>query len=96
VAENLRVTVTYYHEGLETRIDNDNLLKPIQDALIGVVYIDDRQITDTMVRETAIDGSFHVRGASWVLLEAFHRGNEFLHIIVGPAPDHATQGWGIR
>lgn len=55
----LKLTVCYYHDGVSVRIDNDNMLKPIQDALIGLVYEDDRQITDIQVRKTDINGSFY-------------------------------------
>jgi crossover junction endodeoxyribonuclease RusA len=64
------------------------MLKPIQDALIGLVYEDDRQLTDASVRKTNIDGLFYIRGASIVLLEAFSRGNEFLHVRIETAPGH--------
>jgi len=84
----LKITVSYYHPGRAVRIDNDNMLKPIQDALIGLVYDDDRLITDTVVRKTSIDGLFRVRGYSLVLLDALSRGNEFLHIVVSNAPSH--------
>jgi crossover junction endodeoxyribonuclease RusA len=84
----LTIAVTYYHERETVRIDNDNMLKPIQDALIGLVYQDDRLITDTMVRKTSIDSSFKVRGFSMVLLEALSRGKQFLHIVVDRAPSH--------
>src|SRR5437879_3778581 len=60
----VRVSVTYYHEGPAVRIDNDNMVKPIQDALIGLAYEDDRLITDTVVRKTNVDGPFRVRGHS--------------------------------
>jgi hypothetical protein len=69
-------------------MDNDNMLKPIQDALNKLVYEDDQQITDTYVRKTDINGSFRVRGMSAVLAEGFCRGNEFLHIKVEQAPIH--------
>jgi Holliday junction resolvase RusA-like endonuclease len=85
----LKIAVTYYHEGAAVRIDNDNLLKPIQDALNGLVYEDDRQITDTFVRKTSIDGRFQVRRAPMTLLEAFAQGDEFIHVLVTDAPDHA-------
>ncbi len=85
----LRITVSYYHQGLAVRIDNDNLLKPIQDALIGLVYQDDRLITDTSVRKTSIDGLFRVRGYPLVLLEALSKGEEFLHVVIDRAPSHA-------
>ncbi|KPV51121.1 hypothetical protein SE17_23040 [Kouleothrix aurantiaca] len=84
----LSFTVTYYHDGVSVRIDNDNLVKPIQDALNGFIYEDDGQITDTYVRKTDLNGSFRVRGMSPVLAEGFCRGNEFLYIRIDVAPDH--------
>lgn len=86
--QSLRIVVTYYHEGPAVRIDGDNLLKPIQDALTGLIYEDDRQITDASVRKTDIDGEFRIRGKSMLLLEAFSHGDEFLHITIADAPDH--------
>jgi Holliday junction resolvase RusA-like endonuclease len=86
----LRMTVTYYHEGPAIRMDNDNMVKPIQDALNGLVYLDDRQITDTVVRKTDINGAFIVRGASLILLQAFTSGKEFVHITIDSAPSHSN------
>jgi hypothetical protein len=83
----LRLAVTYYHEGDAVRIDNDNLLKPVQDALNQLVYEDDRQVTDAAVRKTSIDGEFRVRGASPVLLMAFVDWVEFIYVKVEAAPD---------
>ena len=88
--QSLRIVVSYFHEGSTVRIDNDNLLKPIQDSLNGLIYEDDRQITDTVVRKTPIDGRFYVRGASLVLLHAFSHGDEFLQIVIEEAPDHGV------
>jgi len=88
LSENLRIAVTYYHEGMAVRIDNDNLIKPIQDALIGLIYVDDRLITETLIRKTSIDGLFRVRWESMVFFEAMSKGDEFLHIIVDRAPAH--------
>jgi len=34
----LKLTVVYYHERAAVLIDHDNLVKPIQDALAGLVY----------------------------------------------------------
>ncbi len=48
----------------------------------------DRQITDTQIRKTDVNGSFRVRGMSPVLAEGFCRGNEFLHIRIELAPNH--------
>jgi crossover junction endodeoxyribonuclease RusA len=87
----LRLAVTYYHEGEAIRIDNDNMLKPIQDALNGLVYLDDRLITDVTVRKTSIDGFFRIqRYESLVFLAALSKGDEFLHVVISSAPDHET------
>jgi hypothetical protein len=69
-------------------MDNDNLVKPIQDALNDILYVDDTLITDTVVRKTALDGSFKVRRMSRVLADAFVEGEEFLHIRIDVAPPH--------
>lgn len=84
----LKMTVCYYHDGVMVRIDNDNMVKPIQDALNGLIYEDDRQITDIQVRKTDINGSFRIRGMSPVLAEGFVKGKEFLHIVIERAPNH--------
>ena len=87
--QRLKITVVYYYEGDVTRLDNDNLLKPIQDALNGLVYVDNRLLTDTVVRKTSIDGRFLVRGLSSVHAEGFTRGAAFIYVRIDEAPDHA-------
>jgi len=88
VSQRLRLVVCYYHDRVTIRLDNDNLVKPIQDALNGLVFIDDRQITDTQLRKTCLDGAFRVRGVAPMLALAFQAGVEFLHIIIDEAPSH--------
>lgn len=61
VEDAVRLTVVYYHDGVTIRLDNDNLVKPIQDALNGIAYADDRLITDTRLRKTCLDGAFRSR-----------------------------------
>src|SRR5215475_12514528 len=61
VPHRVRLAVCYYHDRVTIRLDTDNLVKPIQDALIGLIYDDDRQITDTQLRKTCFDGAFRVR-----------------------------------
>jgi crossover junction endodeoxyribonuclease RusA len=86
----LRITVVYYHDGPAARIDADNMLKPILDALIDLVYDDDTRITDAAVRKTPASGPIVALGQSIVLLEAFAAGQEFVHIRIDRAPDHST------
>ncbi len=84
----LKITVVYYFGDRSRRMDNDNLLKPIQDALIGLIYRDDSQIIDSAVRRTSINGAFFVRGMPLVLLEGFANGEEFVYVKLDAAPDH--------
>ena len=88
VIGNLKIIVSYYHKGMSVRIDNDNMVKPIQDALIGLVYSVEKWITDTLVRKTSMEGFFRIRGESMVFFEAMAKGDEFLHIVIDQAPSH--------
>lgn len=61
----LELTVVYYHERDSVLIDHDNMIKLIQDALAGLVYENDRQITDSRhARPVSTDdsgfGIFHL------------------------------------
>ena len=89
VTTQLLMTVVYFHEGVAIRLDNDNMVKPIQDALNGLVYQDDRQITDTRIRKSRLDAQFRVRNMSPVIAEGFVHRSEFLYIRIEEAPSHA-------
>ena len=84
--EVVKITVVYYYDKIP--LDADNFIKPVQDALVGVVYHDDGQVSDVTIRKTNLSGSFRVRGMSSVLAEGFCTGQEFLYIRIEAAPDH--------
>jgi len=77
--------ITYFYDSVE--VDVDNIVKPIQDAIIGLAYIDDAQVTDVLVRKRNLSGNFRVENMTSTLAEGFSRGNEFLHVVVIEAPD---------
>lgn len=77
--------ITYFYDSVA--IDVDNIVKPIQDAIIGLAYVDDDQVTDVLVRKRNLSGNFKVENMTSTLAEGFSRGNEFLHIVVIEAPD---------
>lgn len=83
--KNVVVSITYYYDGESP--DVDNIIKPIQDALNDVVYIDDEQVVKTTSGKKSIDGSFKIRGVSSILLKAFSDGRNFLHIKISEADD---------
>ena len=68
-------------------MDIDNLPKPILDALKGLVYLDNTQITDVVCRKRNLNSDLRVENPSGVLAEGFSRDNEFLYIVVEDAPD---------
>lgn len=77
--------VTYFYDTVS--LDVDNIVKPIQDALVGLVYIDDGQVSDILSRKRDLSANFRVRSLSAVLAQGFQRASEFLHIVVQEAPD---------
>lgn len=81
----VQLRIVYYYLG--DPLDTDNMIKPIQDALKGLVYSDDAIVTDVFGSKRPLEGSFRVRGMSRILAEGFIAGEEFLHVIVEAAPD---------
>lgn len=79
-ADAVQITITYYYEGDSP--DVDNIIKPIQDALNGIVFVDDAQVAETKSRKRLLNGSYQIKGASGVLLQGFAAGVGFLHIRV--------------
>lgn len=87
VTSDVRITVEYFHERPTVRIDGDNLLKPIQDAMIGLIYADDHQVVDAIIQKRNIDDAFRVRRMSPVLALGFIRGDEFVYVRVEDVVD---------
>ncbi|MGD1918925.1 MAG: RusA family crossover junction endodeoxyribonuclease [Pleurocapsa sp.] len=83
--EKIMLQVTYFYDSVE--MDVDNIVKPIQDAIIGLAYVDDNQITDVLVRKRNLSTDLKIKNMTSILAEGFSRGNEFLHIVVINAPD---------
>jgi crossover junction endodeoxyribonuclease RusA len=82
---NIRVRIVYYHDSAP--LDTDNMLKPIIDALKGIIIVDDNQVSDITAGKRDLNGSFHVKGVSPVLANGFIGGSSFVHIYVDLAPD---------
>ena len=78
------VIITYFYE--EASLDVDNIPKPILDALKGLVYSDDTEVSDLLCRKRDLNGDLRIQNPSSVLLDTL-RGSEqqFLHITVDNA-----------
>lgn len=86
LAVKLKFLLINFHEGDDPPMDDDNMVKPIRDALNGFVYDDDSQIRHSETIHFPIDGPLRIRGASMVLLTAFSTAAEFLYVRVEDAP----------
>jgi hypothetical protein len=80
--------ITYYYDGGEPpAIDVDNFCTPIQNALSGIVYLNDRQVEHCDWRRVPIDQPLRLRYVSTVLAHAFSVGHEFVHVKVDHPQD---------
>lgn len=70
----------------EAALDIDNILKPIQDALIGVVLDDDSVITDVEIRRRWLRTTFTLNAVSPVLGAGLALGREFVYVALSGAP----------
>lgn len=82
----LKFLLINFHEGDKPTLDDDNMVKPIRDALNKFVYDDDRQIRYSETLHVPIEDPIKIRGASAVLLAAYSKGDVFLYVRVEDAP----------
>src|SRR5437868_3515959 len=87
LTQKLKMTLINFHEGDVAPLDDDNMVKPVRDALNKLVYTDDRQITYSELIQVSIDAPIKIRRGSAVLLDAYVAGDEFLYVRLEDAPD---------
>ena len=90
-AGEVMVTITYFFEGAS--LDVDNVPKPILDALKGLVYSDDSQVSDLLCRKRDLNGDLRIQNPSTVLLETLRDSEQFLHITVANALTQEVAAW---
>ena len=83
----LKCTIFNFHEGEDASLDDDNMVKPIRDAMNGLVYTDDSQICHSETKHICIDAPIKIRRASAILLAAYSKGDEFLYVRIDDVPD---------
>ena len=67
--------------------------KPILDALKGLVYSDDSQVTDLLCRKRDLNGDLQIQDPSLVLLATLRRSEQSLHIMVARAMSQEVAVW---
>ena len=103
-SEPVMVTILYFSDNTirgQGRLDADNYVKPILDAMIHSqskpqfeksdqhpgVYEDDSQVQDVVSRVRSIFGNYRVSLESSVLIDGLTSGREFVYVRVETAPD---------
>ena len=84
-AEAVTLTVILIHDNL--RIDVDNASKPILDALKGLIFMDDAQVTDLICRKRNLNHDLTVRSDSRILIDALTDGGPFVYLRIEESLD---------
>ena len=91
--QDVAVLIIYFYQG-ETTLDVDNIAKSLLDGLKGVLFRDDRQVSELVVRKSRLSAGLSLTGASLYLLDAVERmsqdASDFVYVRVDPAPDHGN------
>lgn len=83
--EEIEIRITYFYEDISP--DVDNIAKPIQDALEGLIFENDGQVVNLTCRKRSINGSFRIKGMSQELANGFINGSDFIHIRISAPTD---------
>jgi hypothetical protein len=90
--QDISVLIIYFYQG-ETSLDVDNIAKSLLDGLKGVLFRDDQQVSEILIRKSRFSAGLSVTGASLYLLDAIERmsqaGSDFVYVRADPAPDHS-------
>jgi crossover junction endodeoxyribonuclease RusA len=90
-AQDVSVLIIYFYWG-DTALDVDNIAKALLDGLKGLLFLDDQQVSELLVRKTRLAAGLSLTGASPFLLDAFERmsqtNSDFVYVRTEAAPDH--------
>lgn len=78
-----QLTIVYFC--LDNPADIDNIIKPIQDALVGLVYEDDAAVSDVDSHRRPLTEPFDLTRLPPLLLEAIATGQECVYVRVTAA-----------
>ena len=84
----IMVTIIYFYDSVT--LDVDNIPKPILDALKGLVYVDDEQVTDIVCRKRDLNTDVRIENPSSILSDGLASTKQFLYIAVDEAPEQGV------
>ena len=90
--QDIAILIIYFYQG-ETTLDVDNIAKSLLDGLKGVLFRDDQQVSEIVIRKSRFSSGLSLTGASPYLLDAIDRmsqaASDFVYVRADPAPDHS-------
>jgi crossover junction endodeoxyribonuclease RusA len=78
--QGIRLTLVYLFD--EVPLDVDNIIKPIQDAIVGIIVEDDAQITDVSSHRRCLKGIFDLSRLPTNLIGALGLSSECVYVRV--------------
>lgn len=75
-----QLTLVYLYD--RDPVDIDNIIKPIQDALVGIIYDDDLRITDVESHRRPLNGIFNLTQCPIPLIQGIISGTECVYVRV--------------
>jgi crossover junction endodeoxyribonuclease RusA len=76
----LRIDIFFYSNTGGKIQDADNASKPICDALQGIAYLNDDQVSDRRAKRRKLTGSYRINGADPKIVRRLQEGKEFVVI----------------
>ena len=80
---NVHLALVYLYDA--DPVDTDNIIKPIQDALIGLVYEDDSLVTDVESHRRSLSDTFDVALCPLLLLRGILSGSDCVYVRINLA-----------
>lgn len=78
--QDIQLTLVYLYDS--DPVDTDNIVKPIQDSLVGLIYEDDLLITDVESHRRPLNGTFDLTRCPRVLIQGIASGAECVYVRV--------------
>lgn len=78
--KDIQLTLIYLYDS--DPVDTDNIVKPIQDALIGLVYEDDSFVADVESHRRPLSGTFDLTRCPGALIQGIISGEECVYVRV--------------
>lgn len=72
--QDIQLTLVYLYDS--DPVDTDNIIKPIQDALVGLIYDDDLLVTDVESHRRPLTGTFDLTRCPGALIQGIVSGAE--------------------